>query len=100
MDRVTPEADPTLTGAIRVVDGRVTMIKGRWDRWGTVHGGGAIRFGGGEGRGRRVVGRGVGLRVVRVGGRGYPGRGVLVLGGRGRALYELYDLDGVRLADV
>jgi hypothetical protein len=44
IDRVTPEADPTLTGTICVVDRWVTIIKARWTtRSGAVHGRGAIR---------------------------------------------------------
>ena len=68
MDSVTPEADPTLTGAIRVIDRRVTIIKGRWCRCGTVFGGGgAIGRAGKEGRGRRVISRAVAVGFGRVG---------------------------------
>ena len=100
VDCVTPEADPSLTGAICVVERRVAIIKGQRDRRGTVLGRGAIGCAVGvrEGLGRGVIRVGVGLGGGIFGG-GYPRGGVRLLRrGRG-ALYELDDLECVWLAD-
>jgi hypothetical protein len=104
MDRIAPEAHPTLTSVIRVIEGRVAVIKGGWHGCGAgadLRGGAIGRGTGREGRRRRVIGGRRG-RVGRGVGRGGESRGgVLVLGGRGRgALDELYDLEGAGLTDV
>jgi hypothetical protein len=102
VDGIAPEAHPTLTSVIRVIERRVAIIKGGWHGWSAVLRGRAIRRASGEGRRRRVIGGAVVMLVGRIGVRGgESGGGVLVLLlWRGGALDELDDLERAGLTDV